>query len=128
MRCVRGALFDVLVDLRCDSPTFGRWFATELTAENLRATYIPAGFAHGFQTLEDDTDVLYQISTPDRAEARHGVRWDDSSLDISWPLPPVAMSERDASWPGVDEVGDLFGGSAIQSNRARIASPAGTRR
>jgi dTDP-4-dehydrorhamnose 3,5-epimerase len=109
VRCVRGALFDVLVDLRPDSPTFGGWFATELTSENLRATYIPAGFAHGFQALEDDTDVFYQISTPYRAEARHGVRWDDPILAISWPLPPMVISERDAGWPGLDEHGKRFG-------------------
>ncbi len=115
VRCVRGALFDVLVDLRRDSPTFGRWFATELTTENLKAMYIPAGLAHGFQTLEDDTELLYQISTAYRAEARHGVRWDDPSLNISWPLPPVAVSERDASWPGLDELGDLFGGMGSQT-------------
>lgn len=108
VRCVRGALFDVLVDLRRNSPTFGRWFAVELTAENFKATYIPAGFAHGFQTLEDDTQVLYQISTPYRAEARHGVRWDDPVLAIPWPLPPTVISEGDARWPEFSDLGEVF--------------------
>lgn len=108
VRCVRGALFDVLVDLRRDSTTYGRWFAVELTAENLKAVYIPAGFAHGFQTLMDDTQVLYQISVAHCPEAARGVRWDDPTLAICWPLSPTATSERDAHWPELDGLGEVF--------------------
>ena len=108
VRCVRGSLYDVSVDLRRASPTFGRWFAAELSAKNRKAVYIPAGFAHGIQTLEDDTEMLYQISTPYCAEASRGVRWDDPALDIPWPLSPTAVSQRDLSWPGLDEVGGVF--------------------
>jgi dTDP-4-dehydrorhamnose 3,5-epimerase len=110
VRCVRGALYDVLVDLRGDSPTFGRWFAVDLTAANLKAVYIPAGFAHGFQTLEDQTEVLYQISVPYCPEAARGVRWDDPALGISWPLPPTALSPRDAAWPGYSEAAGAASG------------------
>ncbi len=109
VRCVRGTLYDVLVDLRGESRTFGSWFAVELTAENLKAMYIPAGFAHGFQTLEDETEVLYQISVPYWPEAARGLRWDDPTLAIPWPLPAAALSPRDAGWPELRELGNMFG-------------------
>jgi dTDP-4-dehydrorhamnose 3,5-epimerase len=108
VRCVRGALFDVLVDLRRESHTYGRWFAVELTAGNHKATYIPAGFAHGLQTLEDDSEVLYQMSTPYCPEASRGVRWDDPTLNIPWPLPPAAISLQDTRWPSLEELGVSF--------------------
>lgn len=99
VRCTRGRIFDVAVDLRPDSPTRGRWTAAELSAENLAALLIPEGVAHGFLTLEPDSDVLYQISP--RYEPGHeaGVRWDDPAFGIVWPQPPALISPRDAAYP-----------------------------
>lgn len=100
VRCTRGAIFDVAVDIRKDSPTFGRYIALELTAENHRAFYIPRGFAHGFQTLTDDAEVLYHISEPYRPDAARGAVWNDPGVGIAW--PPCAeriISERDAALP-----------------------------
>jgi len=101
VRCVSGSLFDVAVDLRPGSPTLGRWHGVELSAENRRAFYIPAGLAHGFQTLEQDTEVHYLMGNPYVPEAARGVRWDDPAFDIEWPEPPPGgrvISERDASY------------------------------
>ncbi len=98
VRCTMGALWDVLVDLRPDSPTYRQWTAAELTAENRRQLYIPAGCAHGFQTLTDDTEVLYLISESYHPESARGVRWDDPKLGIAWPLPVSAMSDRDRAF------------------------------
>jgi dTDP-4-dehydrorhamnose 3,5-epimerase len=100
VQCVRGAVFDVAVDMRPSSSAFGKWIALELSAENRRTAYIPAGFAHGFQTLTDDTELLYHISQPFRPESARGVRWNDRDLAIAW--PPASeriLSERDASLP-----------------------------
>src|SRR5437667_928826 len=83
VRCTRGAIYDVIVDLRRDSPTRGRWAAAELTADNRRMVYAPAGFAHGFQTLTDNTEVFYQMGEPYNREAARGVRWDDPVLAIA---------------------------------------------
>jgi dTDP-4-dehydrorhamnose 3,5-epimerase len=102
VRVVRGAVFDAIVDLREDSPTFKRWFGLELTEENDRALFVPDGFAHGFQTLADDTEMLYQMSVPFQPGAGRGVRWDDPAFGIDWPEAPAAgriISERDAEYP-----------------------------
>lgn len=100
VRCTRGAMFDVALDLRPGSPTFKQWAAVELTADNGRALYLPEGCAHGFQTLADDTEVFYQISAPWRPESARGVRWNDPVFGIRWPLADAAvMSARDAGWP-----------------------------
>lgn len=99
VRCVRGGIFDVMVDLRADSPTRHRWFGAELTAANGRALYIPTGFAHGFQTLEDDSEVAYLMSTPLEASASRGIRYDDATLAIAWPLADPILSARDAALP-----------------------------
>jgi dTDP-4-dehydrorhamnose 3,5-epimerase len=99
VRCTRGAIYDVLLDLRRDSPTFGRWISAELTTENRRALYVPRGIAHGFQTLEDHTEVLYQISEFHRPESARGVRWDDPAFRIEWPDPSPILSDRDSSFP-----------------------------
>jgi dTDP-4-dehydrorhamnose 3,5-epimerase len=101
VRCVKGAIHDVIVDLRRDSPTYGRWEGFDLTEENGRMLYVPAGFAHGFQTLVDDTDVAYQVSHPYTAGAEGGLRWDDPAFGIAWSLPVTTISEKDASWPHV---------------------------
>lgn len=99
IRCVRGAVFDVLVDLRADSPTFLQWEGIELTAENRRQVLIPKGFAHGFQSLVDDTEVAYQVSAAYAPEAEAGLRWDDPVLRITWPLTPSELSDKDRNWP-----------------------------
>jgi dTDP-4-dehydrorhamnose 3,5-epimerase len=102
VRCVQGRLHDVIIDLRPGSPTHGQHVAVELSAKNRRAVYVPAGFAHGFQTLDADTEVLYQISAPHAPEAARGVRFDDPAFGIAWPVPVRVISERDALYPDFD--------------------------
>lgn len=102
VRCVKGAIHAVIIDLRPGSPSYGRWEGFDLTEENGRMLYVPAGFAHGFQTLEDDTHVTYQLSHPYTPEAEGGVRWDDPAFAIRWPLPVAVISDKDAAWPAVD--------------------------
>jgi dTDP-4-dehydrorhamnose 3,5-epimerase len=101
VRCVRGAIFDVAVDLRPASSTSRRWHGVELSAENRRAFYIPAGLAHGFQTLTDDAEVLYQMGYRYVPEAARGVRWDDPAFGIEWPQPrgERTISEKDRAYP-----------------------------
>lgn len=99
VRVVRGRIFDVAVDLRPNSPTYRRWTGTELSAANGRALLIGKGMAHGFVTLEDDTDVLYQIDRIFEPGHGRGVRWNDPAFAIVWPLSPVVISERDATYP-----------------------------
>lgn len=97
--CLRGAIWDVIIDLRPESPTYLRWQGFELTAENRRQLYVPEGFAHGFQTLHDDTEVGYLISVFYTPLAASGVRYDDPTFAIKWPLPLTAISEKDRTWP-----------------------------
>jgi dTDP-4-dehydrorhamnose 3,5-epimerase len=100
VRCVRGALHDVVVDLRPGSPTFRQWLAVELTAENGRMLYVPAGFAHGYQTLVDETEALYLHSAFHAPEAERGVRWDDPAFGIDWPgVDRRVLSAKDQAWP-----------------------------
>lgn len=99
VRCVRGAIFDVIVDLRPNSPTFLQHVGVELTAENRRALYVPELFAHGYQTLTDDTEVLYMVGEFYTPGAERGLRYDDPALGIAWPLPVSAISEKDLAWP-----------------------------
>ena len=102
--CSRGALYDVIIDLRGDSPTRRQWFAVELTGENRRMLYIPKGFAHGFQTLTDNTEVVYQMSEFYHPESARGVRWNDPAFGIRWPAPDRAiLSDRDSDWPDYPE-------------------------
>jgi dTDP-4-dehydrorhamnose 3,5-epimerase len=104
VRCTRGAVFDVAVDLRPGSPTVHAWHGVELSADNGVALWIPRGFAHGFQTLTDDAEVLYAMSTPFVAGSARGVRWDDPAFGIAWPDPPPGgrvMNERDAGYADV---------------------------
>jgi dTDP-4-dehydrorhamnose 3,5-epimerase len=101
VRCARGRIFDVAVDMRPASPSFRRWHAVELTAEARNALYIPPGFAHGFITLEDACEVHYQIGERYRPELARGYRWDDPAFGIDWPLAPLVISTRDASYPAV---------------------------
>jgi dTDP-4-dehydrorhamnose 3,5-epimerase len=104
VRCTRGAVFDVAVDLRADSATLHRWHGVELSADNGIALWIPRGFAHGFQTLTNGAEVLYAMSTPFVPGSGRGVRWDDPAFGIAWPEPPPGgrtMSDRDAAYPDV---------------------------
>lgn len=104
VRVVSGAVFDAIVDLRRTSETFGRHLAVELSADNGHALYVPPGFAHGFQTLEGDTEVLYYISEFYAPEAGRGFRWDDPEVGIDWPLPVAAISEKDRNLPRLAEL------------------------
>jgi dTDP-4-dehydrorhamnose 3,5-epimerase len=106
VRCTAGVLYDVIVDLRPDSPTFQRHFATELSARNHKMLYVPEGCAHGFQTLQDDTEVFYQMSEVFDAAAAGGVRWNDPAFGIAWPLEVTVISERDRTCPDFRE--DVF--------------------
>jgi dTDP-4-dehydrorhamnose 3,5-epimerase len=100
VRCTRGAIFDVIIDLRPSSPTHAKWIGVELEAERGTAVFVPKGFAHGFQTLVDGAEVLYMISDPYAPEAASGVRWDDSAFAIRWPYASDrTISERDLAWP-----------------------------
>jgi dTDP-4-dehydrorhamnose 3,5-epimerase len=98
VRCTHGAIFDVVVDLRPRSPTYLRWQGFALTAENRRAIYVPKGFAHGFQSLADDAEVAYLISTFQAPGAASGCRYDDPAFGIAWPLPVTVISDRDRDW------------------------------
>jgi dTDP-4-dehydrorhamnose 3,5-epimerase len=96
--CIRGAVYDVVADVRPDSPTFGQWDACELTADNRRAFFLPEGVAHGYQTLSADSTVHYHLSDYYAPQLGDGVRWDDPTLAIQWPLPPSMLSDQDKRW------------------------------
>jgi len=104
VRCLAGRVLDVVVDVRPGSPTFGRWHAEELSAENMRALYIPAGFAHGFQCLEDVCELFYLMSEFYVPEMARGLNCQDEKTGICWPLPVINLSPRDAALPGLDEL------------------------
>jgi dTDP-4-dehydrorhamnose 3,5-epimerase len=99
IRCSMGAIYDVILDLRPNSPTFKQWVSVELTAENRRMIYIPCGMAQGFQSLVDNTEIFYQISTEYIPEAARGIRWNDPTIQIHWPMVPSVISPRDRSLP-----------------------------
>jgi dTDP-4-dehydrorhamnose 3,5-epimerase len=103
VRCTRGSIFDVAVDLRKSSPTYRKWWGVELSSGNRRMLYIPENCAHGFLTLVDDTEVHYQISAPYRPETARGVRWNDPAIGIVWPGEPVVVNDRDRAYPDFDE-------------------------
>jgi len=98
IRCTKGAIYDVIIDLRQQSLTFKQWIAVELTADNHKMLYVPEGMAHGFQTLCDNTEVFYQMSEFYHPECARGIRWDDKTFDITWPKIPFCLSERDANY------------------------------
>ncbi len=98
VRCLRGALLDIIIDLRPTSPTFKQWTSQELTADNYRMLLVPKGFAHGFLTLTDNTEILYVVDEFHTPHAERGLRWDDPEFDITLPHPPAVISERDANW------------------------------
>jgi dTDP-4-dehydrorhamnose 3,5-epimerase len=99
VRCVRGAIYDVIVDVRPDSPTYRQWFGVELSPKALSMLYIPVDFAHGFQTLEPDSEVNYLVSSAYAPGAGAGLRYDDPALGIDWPLPVTLVSAQDSNWP-----------------------------
>lgn len=99
VRCLRGAIFDVVVDIRAGSATQGKWFGLELTEDMPRALFVPDGFAHGFITLTDDADVLYELSAGETPGCAAGLRWNDPVIGIDWPVAPRVINPRDAGWP-----------------------------
>jgi dTDP-4-dehydrorhamnose 3,5-epimerase len=99
VRCTRGAIFDVIVDLRPESPSYCQWFGVELTQENRRMIYVPGGFAQGYMTLEDNTEMYYHTSEVFAPRAAFGVRFDDPAFGIRWPLAPSVISQQDRNWP-----------------------------
>lgn len=113
VRCIRGALYDVILDLRPHSPTFGQSFGEELSAENRTMMYVPEGFAHGFVTLAPDTEALYLDSATYAPDAERGIRFDDPKFDIKWPVTPTELSDKDRKWPDYDPE---FHGVALLKN------------
>lgn len=112
VRCGRGALFDVAVDIRSTSPTYGQWFGVELSAENGRQLLVPAGFAHGFVTLTDDTEICYKCTAPYAPECDAGIAWDDPGVGVDWPVidgvsDPI-LSDKDADAPTLEDAGTPF--------------------
>jgi len=101
--CTQGSLFDVVVDLRPQSPSYGKWYGIELLAENYQMLFVPEGCAHGYQTMEDGTNLYYMTSQFFTPSAARGVRFDDPAVEIRWPLVPTAMSEQDRKWPLLSE-------------------------
>jgi len=102
VRCTRGAIFDVMIDLRPESPTYKQWFAEELTAQNRLMLYIPEGFAHGYQSLEDETEMFYLLSGAYAPASERGVRWNDPAFAIAWPeTERIILNERDRTFPDV---------------------------
>lgn len=102
VRCIRGALWDCIVDLRPESPSFKQWFGVTLSADNRTMLYVPRGFAHGFVTLGDDAEVVYLVSAPYAPDHERGLRWNDPLFAIEWPRQPVEMSDKDSNWPLFD--------------------------
>jgi dTDP-4-dehydrorhamnose 3,5-epimerase len=107
VRCTAGAIFDVIVDIRDSSPTYRRWFGTELTGANHRAIFIPPGFAHGFVSLTDNAEVYYMISVAHAPQAGRGFRWNDPAFAIEWPVLPTVISSRDANYTLLDVPGGM---------------------
>lgn len=99
VRCIKGAIYDVILDLRPDSPTFGQHFGAELSESNRRMMYVPDGFGHGFISLEDHTEILYLVSEYYSPEHERGIRWNDPHFNIQWPIQPEIISEKDAKHP-----------------------------
>jgi len=98
IRCTKGKIYDVIIDLRPNSKSYKKWEGFELSSDNYKLLYVPEGFAHGFQSLEDNTEIFYQVSQFYTPEAEAGIRWDDSTFNISWPLSSYIVSEKDSTW------------------------------
>jgi len=121
VRCTRGAIWDAIIDLRTDSPTYLQHFGVELTATSARALYVPEGMAHGFVTLEDDSEVSYQMSEFYEPAAARGIRWNDPAFAIAWPLNEPILHPRDASYPDF-EAGPLVSTTAGAATSASMRS------
>lgn len=106
IRCVRGSLFDIIIDLRKNSSTYMQSFGVELSEDNAKALYVPKGFAHGFITLEDNTTALYMVSQRYHPDAESGIRWDDPLFKLDWPIEPICVSSKDQGWPNFSKPGD----------------------
>ena len=102
IRCVKGKIFDVIIDLRSSSSTFKKWFGVELTEENYKMLYVPEGFAHGFQTLEDNSEIIYQVSEFYTPNSELGIHWNDPAFNITWPIEEKIITEKDNSWKVFD--------------------------
>lgn len=103
VRCFRGAIYDVIIDLRTNSANFKSWFGIELSEENRRMLYVPEGFAHGYQTLTDNCEVFYQVSEYYQPNHEQGIRWNDPAFDIKWPLHATSISDKDKSYPDFEK-------------------------
>lgn len=102
VRCIKGSLYDVIIDIRNDSETFGKWIGVELTAENRKMLFVPKGFAHGFITLEANTEAYYLVTEYYSPEYERAIRWNDTKFDIKWPINPIVISDRDKNHPDFD--------------------------
>lgn len=111
VRCTLGSIYDVMIDMRPESPTYLQWYGAELTADNREMLYVPEGFAHGFQTLKDNTEVTYHVTEFYTPSAEGGVRYNDPAIGIAWPLPVDMISAKDANWPLLE--------TAAEAGRAR---------
>jgi dTDP-4-dehydrorhamnose 3,5-epimerase len=120
VRCTRGAILDIIVDLRPESPTFLQHIAVELNADNQRALYVPERFAHGYQVLEDNTDTSYQVGEFYTPGSEGGLSYADARLGLTWPLPISVMSDKDLAWPALDRI------EAELKQRMSVATPVGT--
>jgi dTDP-4-dehydrorhamnose 3,5-epimerase len=123
VRCIRGSLWDCIVDLRPDSPTFKKWFGVTLSADNRTMLYVPRGFAHGFVSLQDDAEVMYLVSATYAPEYERGVRWDDPAFAIDWPCQPAEISDKDGSWPYLEP--DYHRVEALRTAGLTVGSPRG---
>ena len=123
VRCTMGAIYDVIIDMRPDSLTFKQWVAIELTAENRKMLYVPEGIAHGFQTMVDNTEVFYQMSEFYHPECTQGVRWNDPTFDVNWPLPVNVIAEKDNAYPfwGTGQLESSSLGLLVSSERTLCA-------
>jgi dTDP-4-dehydrorhamnose 3,5-epimerase len=126
VRCTRGAILDIIVDLRPESPTYLQHVAVELTADNHRALYVPGRFAHGYQVLEDTTETSYQVGEFYAPGHEGGLRYDDPALGLSWPLPVSEISEKDRAWPLLDEAEAGVRAKMTVSEAAPVAGSAVT--
>ncbi len=108
IRVIKGSVYDVIVDMRNNSPTYKKWFSVELSGDNFKMLFVPAGFAHGFCTLENDTEVIYKVDTLYAPQSDGGIRWDDPDLKISWPVKNPIVSEKDKKLPFLRDIENPF--------------------
>ncbi|MCJ8166726.1 dTDP-4-dehydrorhamnose 3,5-epimerase [Pontibacter sp. E15-1] len=113
VRCTRGAIYDVIIDMREDSETYKQWIGVELTADKYRMLFVPEGFAHGFITLEDNSDVTYNVTQFYTPGSERGIRWNDPAFNIEWPIAPQVISEKDQEHPDFEEANATTGGKQL---------------